>query len=133
MLLLLFNISYFLSLKGWPVRPLSIGEWLSWLKQNGSMLTLFGIISWLMFLTLMILMIHRVVHFIWLIPAAGNLVFIWFIDGDTNFVNHGMINRSLVLAGIWIFLLIYFIVLLIIFICKRGRIYIIISKKVYSN
>ena len=77
---------------------------------------------------LIILAFHNVVHWIWLFIAHINIFAMYLYDGDTNFKNHGFFNRMILVFTIISILVLYATSRWAIFVCRKGKFYILASK-----
>ena len=127
-LLFLFNIMYWLSLKGWPHRPVTISKWSEWLSGNAAFLVLWLVLSWVLLTSLIILSFCQRLNSMWILSAAANLWGYLIYDSGTDYVRHGMFNFFIACFGVFLSTFLHFWIKGIIFIYKKGIIHFLVSK-----
>ena len=132
-ILALFLYFYLKSLEGCPHRPVKIAVCLKWLKEFGASLAVNAILSAICYLTLLALIYFRIVNTLWIIPTILALIGVCWCQNGVAFVNHGFFNQLIVWAIIFSIVGVFFLIKAIIGICRKGRKYVLISKKILDK
>ena len=132
-LLVFANIMYGVSLRGWPYRPMKRPQWAKWLQENALFFTITTLVCWFAFFVIIILIYHNVLQRKWIIAIGINFWGIWFYKTGGDFDDHGIYNIIFVVGTDMILLTLYFIIILMIYIYRKGCIYIMISKIFWFN
>lgn len=109
-----------MSLEGCPHNPPLFEKCIKWFTMAGKKLIGFGLISGMMLGILTILIIFRRVHVFWVIPLIINPIILFKMDEDNTPVHHGFFNRLFVILFYSITIVLFFLTLTIVYMCRKG-------------
>jgi hypothetical protein len=69
---------------------------------------------------LVILAIHRVIHWGWIIGVFFNCLILFAFDTGNSFYHHGYVNRMIVIIALSVVLFLYIMTRIVIFVCSKG-------------
>ena len=109
-----FNVSYWLSLRGCPDVLIEKDIWTEWSIQNKAYIKNLWAVSTVWITTFAILTLHKIFENKWMLIITVNLLIYGFSDNGVDIKHHGLYNFISVIIGTIFWLIVYFSMKLII-------------------
>ena len=115
------NYWYFSSLKGCPIEPYDVTEWVEWIKLEGNTFLKEVFLAATIFTIIIILSFYRIISKVWLILFVLNVIIFWLYQSGSDLIVHGGINSFGIIVLTIIEVVLFSITMWIKNICKKGK------------